>query len=204
MEGWRSLTTAGKVLAIAFFSAMGIAVLVVFAVMISMSKGRSPPWAVAVLATAILHYGSLGGLAGYMVRLKQRMEPQNYEQLSDRVGATYISIILCFWNASAIIALISQPSCNPDSAWWKALDTLTEEGPREWSMASICTVSLVTVALVITNALLTLGVLLGTLLFSTDKGKPAPVEGFLQRLFPKPIPDPSDLEVERLLDQLEA
>ncbi|KZO93645.1 hypothetical protein CALVIDRAFT_539818 [Calocera viscosa TUFC12733] len=206
-EEWIKSTTAGKVFSSILLCTVVIALAVMFTSLATLSKPftQNPISMLSALASAIIQYASLGLMATYMVNLKNKIDPLEYKKIDDRVSYAYSAFLLFFWLLTSVIGLTAHPSCNPSSDWWNSFAAIHEDGPREFSMVTVCRLSLVVISLSITNAVLISGVMMAALVFRTEKSETAPLGVIILRriLHRKTSPNSSGQEVEGLLDRLD-
>jgi len=208
-EEWRGATTFGRVSNLLFLFSATVSVAVLFlSLQASGAIPAIPLWDAFALGSSILHFGSLGLVANYMVHLKKKLSKEAYIKLNCRVSNIYGAVIFGLWLVTSILGLTARPDCTPDSDWWKAVVAANSARPVPYTdldMASTCRMGIAVVSLSTVNAVILLMIMVPGLFFRSEHSEPdPPFHNFVQRMrFSRASRQPSEEEAEGLLDELE-
>jgi len=99
-EEWRQCTPVGRIFNVLFLLSLLVAITVLLLAGLAVDKPfslQNPLWDISALLSALLHYGSLGFVAGYMGHLKRTLPKADYRKIDDRVSYAYGFFILFLW-----------------------------------------------------------------------------------------------------------
>ncbi|KZT51435.1 hypothetical protein CALCODRAFT_521382 [Calocera cornea HHB12733] len=201
-EEWTNSTIAGKVLNILFLLTYlsAIAVLFCYCIMVGRLIYSRAPWGTLVQVSGWTHHGSLAFVSTFMAGIKKKMNPQRYQRLNLYVSNWYSAFLLVLWFVPTVVSLNAQPSCDPDSDWWKSLEAIPDRGLE---LPEACKTSLAIVSLSAANTTILAVIIIVALIFPAEKGQKAPLDGYLKRLLGRKDPEPTPAEEDQALLEVE-